>query len=173
MTKKLDTINNEIKSVINESKFISIKLRNKIIKMLGNEFDINLPLENYENIDITITETGNIIMRDEEYKRDNSLTLEEINERYNRFREQADVILKKKEINYQTMNDKSNIINLFITIVFGTLYIVAIIYLIRCFIYGNYFSCIWGIIILSSILAPSLRERFDRSINFIKRKIKK
>ena len=53
MSKKLDTINNEIKSIINESKFISIKLRNKIIKMLGNEFDISLPLENYENIDIT------------------------------------------------------------------------------------------------------------------------
>ena len=173
MSKKLDTINNEIKSIINESKFISIKLRNKLIRMLGNEFDINLPLENYENIDITITETGNIIMRDEEYKRDNSLTLEEINERYNRFSEQADVILKKKEINYQNINDKSNIINLLITFIFGALYITAIIYLVRCFIYGNYFSCIWGVLILSTYLAPPLRERFDRSINFIKRKIKK
>ena len=100
MSKKLDTINNEIKSIINESKFISIKIRNKIIKMLGNEFDINLPLENYENIDITITNKGNIIMRDEEYKRENDLSLEEINERYNKFKEQADIILKKKEINY-------------------------------------------------------------------------
>ena len=173
MSKKLDTINNEIKSIINESKFISIKLRNKLIRMLGNEFDINLPLENYENIDITITETGNIIMRDEEYKRDNSLTLEEINERYNRFKEQTDVILKKKEINYQNINDKSNIINLLITFIFGALYITAIIYLVRCFIYGNYFSCIWGVLILSTYLAPPLRERFDRSINFIKRKMKK
>ena len=173
MSKKLDTINNEIKSIINESKFISIKLRNKLIKMLGNEFDINLPLENYENIDITITETGNIIMRDEEYKRDNSLSLEEINERYNRFKEQADVILKQKEINYQNINDKSNIINLLITFVFGALYITAIIYLVRCFIYGNYLSCIWGVLILSTYLAPPLRERFDRSLNFIKRKMKK
>ena len=173
MSKKLDTINNEIKSIINESKFISIKLRNKLIKMLGNEFDINLPLENYENIDVTITETGNIIMRDEEYKRSNSLSLDEINERYNRFKEQADVILKKKEINYQNINDKSNIINLLITFIFGALYITAIIYLVRCFIYGNYFSCIWGVLILSTYLAPPLRERFDRSINFIKRKIKK
>lgn len=173
MSKKLDTINNEIKSIINESKFISIKLRNKLIKMLGNEFDINLPLENYENIDVTITDTGNIIMRDEEYKRDNSLSLEEINKRYNRFKEQADVILKKKEINYQNINDKSNIINLLITFIFGALYIAAIIYLVRCFIYGNYFSCIWGVLILSTYLAPPLRERFDRSINFIKRKMKK
>ena len=171
--KKLDSINNEIKSIINESKFISIKIRNKIIKMLGNEFDINLPLENYENIDVTITETGNIIMRDEEYKRDNSLSLEEINERYNRFKEQADVILKKKEINYKNMNDKSNIINLMVTFIFGILYIAAIIYLIRCFLYGNFISCIWGVLILSTYMAPPLRERFDRSINFIKRKMKK
>ena len=173
MSKKLDTINNEIKSIINESKFISIKLRNKIIKMLGTEFDISLPLENYENIDITITDKGNIIMRDEEYKRDSELSLEEINERYNRFKDQADVILKKKEINYQNINDKNNIINLLITIVFGLLYIAAVIYLIRCFMFGRFFSCIWGVLILSTYLAPPLRERFDRSINFIKRKMKK
>lgn len=173
MTKKLDEINNEIKSIINESKFISIKIRNKIIKILGNEFDINLPLENYENIDITITKKGNIIMRDEEYKRESELSLEEINKRYNNFKEQADVILKKKEINYKTMNDKSNILNLLITFIFGALYIAAIIYLIRCFMYGRFFSCIWGILILSTFFAPSLRERFDRSVNFIKRKMNK
>ena len=173
MSKKLDTINNEIKSIINESKFISPKLRNKIIKRLGNEFEIDLPLDNYENIDVSITDEGNIIMRDEEYKRNSPLSLDEINERYNRFKEEADTILKKKEINYKNINDKNNIINILITFLFGALYIAAIIYLIRCFIYGNYLSCIWGILILSTYLAPPLRERFDRSINFIKRKMKK
>ena len=59
MAKDLEEINNEIKSIINESKFISIKLRNKIIKKLGQEFDIELPLEHFENIDITITKEGN------------------------------------------------------------------------------------------------------------------
>ena len=130
MAKDLEEINNEIKSIINESKFISIKLRNKIIKKLGQEFDIELPLENFENIDITITKEGNIIMRGEEYKRDNKLSLDEINSRYNNFKEEADVILKKKEINYKNMNDKNNIINILITIVFGILYLAAIIYLI-------------------------------------------
>ena len=48
MAKDLEEINNEIKSIINESKFISIKLRNKIIKKLGQEFDIEFPTENYE-----------------------------------------------------------------------------------------------------------------------------
>ena len=37
---KLKKINNEIKDYINESNFISIKTRNKIIKTLGDEFDI-------------------------------------------------------------------------------------------------------------------------------------
>ena len=173
MAKDLEDINNEIKSIINESKFISIKLRNKIIKKLGQEFDIELPLENFENIDITITEDGNIIMREEEYKRDNKLSIEEIKTRYNNFKEEADIILKKKEINYKNINDKNNIINIIITIIFGILYLAAIIYLIRCFIFGNYLSCIWGLLILSTYLAPGLRERFDRSINFIKRKMKK
>ena len=150
MAKDLEEINNEIKSIINESKFISIKLRNKIIKKLGQEFDIELPLENFENIDITITKEGNIIMRGEEYKRENKLSIDEINSRYNNFKEEADVILKKKEINYKNMNDKNNIINILITIVFGILYLAAIIYLIRCFIFGNYLSCIWGILILST-----------------------
>ena len=173
MSKKLDTINNEIKSIINESKFISPKLRNKIIKRLGNEFEIDLPLDNYENIDVSITDEGNIIMRDEEYKRNSPLSLDEINERYNRFKEEADTILKKKEINYKNINDKNNIINILIKFLFVALYIAAIIYLIRCFIYGNYLSCIWGILILSTYLAPPLRERFEILINFIKRKMKK
>ena len=131
------------------------------------------PPLNFENIDITITKEGNIIMRGEEYKRENKLSLDEINSRYNNFKEEADVILKKKEINYKNMNDKNNIINILITIVFGILYLAAIIYLIRCFIFGNYLSCIWGILILSTYFAPGLRERFDRSIAFIKRKLKK
>ena len=59
MNKTIDDINNEIKSIINESKFISLKLRNRIIKMLGNEFDINLPLENYENIDDSFSDVQN------------------------------------------------------------------------------------------------------------------
>lgn len=173
MAKDLEEINNEIKSIINESKFISIKLRNKIIKKLGQEFEIELPLENFENIDITITKEGNIIMRGEEYKRKDKLSLDEIKTRYNNFKEETDVILKKKEINYKNMNDKNNIINILITIVFGIMYLVAIIYLIKCFIFGHYLNCIWGLLILSTYFAPGLRERFDRSISFIKRKTKK
>ena len=75
---KLNKINKELKIIINEATFISNKCRNKIIKMLGNDFSVNLPLENYKSIDVVITEDGNIIMRDEEYKRDSKLTIDEV-----------------------------------------------------------------------------------------------
>ena len=97
---KLNKINKELKIIINESSFISNKCRNKIIKMLGNDFSINLPIENFKSIDVVITEDGNIIMRDEEYKRDSKLNLDEIEKIFYEFKEKADVILKKKEINY-------------------------------------------------------------------------
>ena len=110
----LKKINKDLKVIINESSFISIKCRNNILKMLGNDFSINLPIENFKSIDVVITEEGNIIMRDEEYKRDSKLSIEEIEKIFKEFKEKADVILKKKEINYYTMNDKNNIINVFI-----------------------------------------------------------
>ena len=97
---KLRKINKDLKVIINEATFISNKCRNKIIKMLGNDFSVDLPLENFKSIDVVITEEGNIIMRDEEYKRDSKLTIEEIENIFKEFKEKTDVILKKKEINY-------------------------------------------------------------------------
>lgn len=169
----MNNINNEIKSLINESKFISIKCRNKIIKMLGEEFDINLKVENYENIDVRLTDTGNIIMRDEEYKRKNPLSKEEVKERFNNFKEKADNIINKKQINFQNINDKNNIINLIITTILLIIYIGVIILAIRWFIYGYYFRCILVLFILSTYFIPSFKDRINMTINFIKRKTKK
>ena len=38
--KELNKINNELKSYINEANFISTKCRDKIVKLLGEEFGI-------------------------------------------------------------------------------------------------------------------------------------
>ena len=84
---KLRKINKDLKVIINEATFISNKCRNKIIKMLGNDFSVDLPLENFKSIDVVITEEGNIIMRDEEYKRDSKLTIEEIENIFKEFKE--------------------------------------------------------------------------------------
>ena len=125
---KLNKINKELKVIINESTFISNKCRNKIIKMLGNDFSISLPIENFKSIDVVITEDGNIIMRDEEYKRDSKLTIDEIENIFNEFKDKADTILKRKEINYYNMNDKNNIINVFILIVMVALFLALLYY---------------------------------------------
>ncbi len=169
---KLKKINKELKVIINEATFISNKCRNKIIKMLGNDFQIDLPLENFKTIDVVITETGNIIMRDEEYKRDSKLDILEIEEIFNNFKDKTDTILKKKEINYYNMNDKNNLVNVFILLVMVILFLVLLYYAFISFVSGNYFGCIWLVFYASSWFVPGIKDRVNQAINFIKRKMK-
>ena len=63
----LNKINKELKSYVNQANFISQKTRNKLIKMLGEEFQIDLPIENFANIDVQLTSDGSIIMRGDIY----------------------------------------------------------------------------------------------------------
>ncbi len=168
----LKKINKDLKVIINESSFISSKCRNNILKMLGNDFSINLPIENFKSIDVVITENGNIIMRDEEYKRDSKLTIEEIEKIFNEFKEKADAILKKKEINYYNMNDKNNIINVFILLIMIAVFCAVAYYAFISYISGNYFGCIWLLFYTSSLFIPSIHDRVHQAINFIKRKFK-
>lgn len=168
----LNKINKELKIIINESTFISNKCRNKIIKMLGNDFSVNLPIENFKSIDVVITSEGNIIMRDEEYKRDSKLTIEEIETIFKEFKEKTDVILKKKEINYYNMNDKNNLINVFILIVMVILFLALLYYAIISFFNGHYFGCVWLVMYGSSLFVPGIKDRLHQAVNFIKRKMK-
>lgn len=169
---KLRKINKDLKVIINEATFISNKCRNKIIKMLGNDFSINLPIENFKSIDVVITEDGNIIMRDEEYKRDSKLTIEEIDSIFTEFKNKTDVILKKKEINYYNMNDKNNIVNVFILIIMLVLFLALLYYAFISFINGSFFGCIWLLVYGSSWFVPGIKDRLHQAINFIKRKMK-
>lgn len=170
---RLDKINKEIKVIINQSSFISLKIRNKIIKMLGEEFSIKLPIEKFKNIDITITDVGNIIMRDEEYKRDEKLDIDSICSLFDSFKEKADKILNKNEIDYYTKNDKSNFFNILILIVLVLVLVLLIKEVIFAFLVGNYFSCFWDLVIISCYLSPGIRTRFSDAINFIKRKMRR
>lgn len=169
----LKKINKEMKRYINESTFISMKCRNKIIKILGEEFGVDLPLENFKTIDITILEDGDIMMRDIKYEVNSKMSSTEIEEAYHNFCIRADDILKRREINYYTMNDKNNYINLLIVLIFIVVFIVLGIYTFKSFIYGNYFNSIWLIAFVSSFLVPRVRDRFTQAFNFIKKKFKK
>ena len=178
MSKKLDTINNEIKSVINESKFISIKLRNKIIKMLGSEFDIELPLENYENIDISITEDGNIIMRDEEYKTEKDISSSsDLVNRYEEFQKDIEVLLKKNETNFDTKKRNNEISNLLIILLVFIISVILLIVGINRLLMGDLFGVIWLIFIISYYIIPAsgnrMRNRLIRAKKYLTKKFTK
>lgn len=176
MEEKLEKINDEIKSYINEAKFISNNCRNKILKILGETFSVDLPRENFANIDAELTKDGNIIMRGEEYKSSAKVkSITELEEKYNIFKEKADKLLKKKEVNYYTKQEKNNITNLLIVILIIIVFIILAIHTIKSLLVGNYLHCIWLFIFVSSWLIPSLgiKERFDQAKNYLKRKFKK
>lgn len=169
----LKQINKQLKVYINESSFISLKCRNKLLKMLGSEFSIDLPLENFASIDVTLTECGDIEMRGETYKQERKLSFAEVEERFHNFQEKADVLLKKKEINYYNINDKNNFVNILIVTILLFLDLVLFIYAIKSFFVGNYLNCIWLIGFMCCWLNPGLRERFVQAKNFLKRKFRK
>ena len=86
---KLKEINTQLKIYINESTFISNSCRNKVIRLLGDAFDISLPIEDFQNIDVSLLEDGSIVMRDEVYKCSQNLTFDEVLMRYESFKEKA------------------------------------------------------------------------------------
>ena len=83
----LNEINNELKTYINESSFISMKCRNKLLKMFADEFNINLDISTYKNVDLKVLEDFTISYRNNIYKPDNNITnLEEFMNKYNLFK---------------------------------------------------------------------------------------
>ncbi|MBQ3511737.1 MAG: hypothetical protein IJA30_05505 [Bacilli bacterium] len=170
----LRQINNELKTYINEATFISNKCRNKLLKYLGETFNVELPLENFAKIDAEITEEGNIIMRGDEYKTSSPVkTEEELEEKYNVFKEKAEILLKKKEVNYYTKNNINNTLNIFIVIALSIIYVIVLIFAIREVLSLNLFTASILFAILSSSLIPNIKARFEQAKNFLKRKFKK
>lgn len=169
----LKKINKKLKIYMNESTFISTKCRNKVLKMLGNEFSVNLPIENFKNIDVEITNRGTIVMRDEEYKSNEEMSSSEVLRKFEIFSSKVDEILKRKEVNYYNMNDKNNILNILILLVMAIIFVPLVIFVVMSFIAGNYINSIWLFVFVSSWLIPGLRDRVKQAIDFIKRKFRK
>ncbi len=173
--KKLKEINREIKSYINEAVFVSNQCRNKIIKLLGDEFSINLPLENFKTIDVILNEDGSIIMRGDKYDQKDKLTFSEVEDKYNNFKLKADSILKKKEINYYNKGDYNNIKNLIIVLLIVVIFISLLIYAIQSLLVGDFINCLWLIAFSSTWLIPKfdIGSRFRQAFNYIKKKTRK
>ena len=96
--KELNQINKELKVYINESSFISQKCRNKMLSFFEEEFKVSLDIGRYQNVDLVILDDFTISYRDDVYIPDEVISsLEELKEKYHRFQEKADHLIKKKE----------------------------------------------------------------------------
>ena len=175
--KELNKINNELKSYINEANFISNKCRNKLISILGKEFNIDVKLDNYANVDAKILEDGSLEIRGDKYKNNQKYTLEEINEHFDNFKVQADNLLKKKDNSRTNKKDIDNIINLFVILGILLVFLFIIFILLNSFLTGDFYHMLWLIVFILPLFVPNLKEnliqRIEQAKNYIKRRFKR
>ncbi len=177
-TKRLNEINRELKVYINESGFISNKCRNKLLKYFEEEFDIKLDLDNYKNVDLSIKDDYKVLYRGDLYESNTKIKdIDDLEERYARFKEKADKLLKRKEIDFKNKSNMNNISNLIIVICIICIMLIALYFGVRALLNGNYYDCLWFLVILSWIVSPSLKEkinnRFIQAKNYLKSLLKK
>ena len=175
--KELNKLNNELKSYINEAIFISNKCRNKLISILGKEFNIDVKLDNYANVDAKILEDGSLEIRGDKYKNNQKYTLEEINEHFDNFKVQADNLLKKKDNSRTNKKDIDNIINLFVILGILLVFLFIIFILLNSFLTGDFYHMLWLIVFILPLFVPNLKEnliqRVQQAKNYIKRRFKR
>ena len=175
--KELNKLNNELKSYINEANFISNKCRNKLISILGKEFNVDVKLDNYANVDAKILEDGSLEIRGDKYKNNQKYTLEEINEHFDNFKVQADNLLKKKDNSRTNKKDIDNIINLFVILGILLVFLFIIFILLNSFLTGDFYHMLWLIVFILPLFVPNLKEnliqRIEQAKNYIKRRFKK
>ena len=174
----LNKINRELKVYINESSFISNKCRNKIIKIFSEEFNVNLDIDNYKNVDLSITDDFKVSYRDDLYtSSDNINSIEDVFERYERFKEKADKILKRKEIDFNNMSNVKNVTNLGICICIVIIGCFACILGVSALFRGDFFDVLWLVFIIGPAIISRVRDsisnRFIQARNYLKHLFKK
>ena len=175
---KLTKINNELKSYINESSFISMKCRNKLLKIFEEEFNIKLDISNYQNVDLKINDDFTITYREDKYSSSDSInSIKELEDRYNNFKLKADNLIKKKEIDFQNKSNFNNISNIIILLLLIVIGIIVLYLGVIAFIGGHYFDCLWFVVFVLPIIIPKfkdgIRNRFIQAKNYINRLIKR
>ena len=175
---KRNKINNELKIYINESSFISNKCRNKLLKIFAEEFSVNLDIDNYQNVDLSINEDNTFTYREDIYKSKEKIkSFEEIEERYEKFKEKADKLIKRKDIDFDGKRNINNITNLIVVVCILLFYLIIILLSIHAFITGKYIDCFWLVFIIVPRLFPNLREnlnnRFQQAKIFFRTRKKK
>lgn len=174
----LNKINNELKTYINESSFISMKCRNKLLKMFEEEFNVELDISNYKNVDLKVLDDFTISYRDDIYKSKDSITnMDEFMEKYSSFSDKADSLIKRREIDFKNKSNFNNISNLIIVICMILLILIILYFGIIAFISGHYFDCLWFLVVIVPWIFPKFKEsfsnRFIQAKNYLKRLMKR
>ena len=174
----LDKINKQMKININEASGISDKCKLKLLKLVEKHFKVDLPNDNYLNIDIEVLENGNIKMRDIEYQTTSPVKkIEELEERFNSFQQETNILLEKNEVSFDTLMSKKERNNL-IWVIFITFAIIIIaLNSIRLLLAGDYYALLWLIIIIGFYIIPAtgngIRNRYIRAHKYLKSLYKK
>lgn len=169
---KINSINNELKSYINEATGISNKCKMKLISLVQKHFYVDLPNDNFLNIDITILDNGNIIMRDDEYKTNKSIKdINELYERYALFKEDVEQLLNKNATDFDTKKKMNDISDLLMVLLIVAVSLVLVAFGIRQLLIGDIFGVIWLIFIITYYIVPitgnKIRNRFIKAKQFI------
>ena len=174
----LATINKELKIYINESSFISNKCRNQVIKIFAEEFQVDLDIDNYKNVDLKIEDDYKIQYRKDQYESKDKINNEkELLERYNRFKERADKLITRKEIDFKNKSTFSNITNLFLILCMFLIAGIVIWFCIHSLLVGDVYNTIWFILVILPMLIPrfkeSLENRITQAKNYLKTLLKR
>jgi hypothetical protein len=176
MKDQINQINKELKVYINESSFISQKCRNKVLKIFAEVFGVSLDIDTYKNVDLSFQEDFQVLYREDLYK-SNVTSMKDLEEKYHSFQEKADVLIRRKNVDFQGRRNFNNFTNL-IMIIFLFLLMIGILLLgIFAFFTGRYFDCLWLVVFIIPSVVPRIREnlkqRVEQAKNYIKSLLKK
>ena len=170
---RLKQINNELKVYINESSFISQRCRNKLLRLFEDSFQVSLDIGSYKNVDLKILDDYKILYREDTYESKDSISsLEELEKRYQSFQEKADVLIRRRNVDFQGRRNLNNFTNLVVIVCILLLMIAMVILAVHAFFTGRYFDCLWLVVVIIPWVFPNLKGNLQNRIIQAKQYIK-
>ena len=168
----IQEMNLYIKKAVNEASGISDVCKMNLVRLVERHFMVDLPSDNFMNIDFTLVENGNIIMRDVEYQTKNKVfMLEDLQARFNRFKEDVDKLLDKNETNFSNMRKKNELSNLLIVVGMTFVLLMLVDYAFSSLMVGNIKSLIFLVILICVYFGPYVnvvKRRYKRAFEYLK-----
>ena len=142
-------------------------------------FYVDLPDEDYLNVDITLLANSNVVMRDIEYPSSKEVKdFDEVCSRYLAFREDVLNLLHKNATNFDNKRSRNEILNLIFVFFICLLGAFIVFFLIREFLMGNFFGVLYVLFLFTIYrVIPSLdrkfRNRFIQAKNYLHKLFRK